>query len=279
MSRWRVLVVIASATAVCVAICLSTHNQVADTIGAVPLVIWLPGAAIVAAADPLSRRVAGTERIYWSLIASMGASVLGGLVLNLAGGLDRTSWSVVTSIVVAVAVVTGLLRRPSTAPEAPADDWAPEAPAEDGVEATPARQSMSRPLRSARRVSLRSVVLLCVAVLLTGGSIVLSEVSSARDLGEQFVELWMLPSPADASNFATRLEVGIDDYETGTTTFLVRVKGDGPKERTWLVQLARRQDWTTTISRARDEEVVATVSLASSPGRILSSVHIDPALR
>src|ERR1700733_9287308 len=85
----RFISVVVALTALCATLAAVTSVAAVDIVFGLPLALFLPGAALVWAIDPWGRRVKGPERIMWSFGASIGMVILGGLLLNLTGGLTR----------------------------------------------------------------------------------------------------------------------------------------------------------------------------------------------
>jgi hypothetical protein len=99
-------------------IAASSNNTIISAIASIPLVLVLPGLAILTAADPDQSILSGVERYFWSGVLSIGFAVLGGLILNVTTSLDRPSWIVllagITGAALVVAFVRARLRLPSS---------------------------------------------------------------------------------------------------------------------------------------------------------------------
>lgn len=221
---------------------------------AVPLALFLPGATLLLAVDPWHTFASGSERWLWSVLGSVAIAVGGGLVLNVTAGLTQVSWSALLFGVVAVAATTATVRRAYLA--ASPVTW---------------RRKLGR-----RGVSVRNTFLSLGAALLLGGALALSVYSSATTDQEHFVELWVLPIPANAGSTATHARVGVTNDEGRELRFDVSITSAGALilSRT-RIALKQGQSWTYRLARKRSATVRATVALASQPGHILDSVTLD----
>jgi hypothetical protein len=97
-------------TAAFALIAASSDNTIISAIAAIPLVLVLPGLALITAADPDRSLLGGAERYFWSGVLSIGCAVLGGLILNAATSLDRPSWIVLLAGLTGAALVVGFVR-------------------------------------------------------------------------------------------------------------------------------------------------------------------------
>lgn len=249
----RFAVGLMAAAIVCAALSSGPAGSAIQIATALPLVLFLPGAALALAVDPWRRRASGSQRLYWSLLGSLAATIAGGLILNLASGLTRTTWLAYLLGVVVVASVASMGRRGHY--ERPTLSWA-------------------TCLRGVR-VPVPAALLSIGAVMLIVGALAVSVYSSSNANREHFVQLWILPIPVGAGSTAARAEVGVTNYEGRRVRFEVSVKAPG------TVLLIRRQvvlgqgqTWTYHLIRHGRVPVLATVSLASQPSRVLDSVRL-----
>jgi hypothetical protein len=207
--------------------------------------------------------------------ASFGLTVLGGIVLNLVGGLTRSSWLVWTGAVIVVCIALKLLlsRRPSRSDLDPATPHADGSDALNSHEAAiggPADQGDSS---GSIRVSLRQAVLLFGAGLICAAALVLSIHTDAATTRESFVQAWVLPSPTE-NVFSTSVQLGLRNHLGGRRTFLVNVTiGKGPT-KVFTVRLADGASWTQVITRYPGERVESTVSTSSQPSVVLTRVDL-----
>ena len=253
----RVILLLVILTALCAAVAATTSVGAVDIVFGLPLALLLPGAALIWAVDPLGLHVKGPERVMWSFGSSIGIVILGGLLLNLTGGLTRQHWLILTSAVVAVTAVAGWLRgaRPV---------------GEEDPGSTPEGE---KPARWATTLSLRSVALLVAAVLVVSGALVLSQRTSAESSREHFVQAWILPQPT-SDVFSVRAQLGLRNEEGNTEVLLIRVKVGSAGTSTRTVDLRDGQEWTHQLRRNPGEPISVTVAVASRPSTILDRVDL-----
>ena len=106
----RVISLLVMGAAACVVLAAVSSVGAVDIVFGLPLTLFLPGVALVWAVDPWKRQVKGAERTMWSFGSSIGIVILGGLILNLTGGLTRQHWLILTAAVVAVCAIAGWIR-------------------------------------------------------------------------------------------------------------------------------------------------------------------------
>jgi hypothetical protein len=114
----RRMVDLAFVTGALALIAASSHTTAIATIAALPLVLFLPGLALIVAVDPDGSLLGGSERYLWSIVVSIAVDVLGGLILNVTSSLDRPSWIVFLAAVTGVSLVVGWLRAGAALPQA-----------------------------------------------------------------------------------------------------------------------------------------------------------------
>jgi uncharacterized membrane protein len=245
------------ATAVCAVVAAVTSVGAVDIIFGLPLAFVLPGAALVWAVDPWRRQVTGAERAMWSVGSSIGIVIMGGLLLNLTGGLTRPHWLILSSAVVAVCAVVGWLRCGTAGGEAfSAGD--------------PEREDWARWLTS---LSLRPVALLLAAVLVVSGALVLSQRTSTESSREHFVQAWILPHPS-GDVFSTSAQLGVRNEEGKAEALVVVVRVGSSQASSTTVDLKDGQEWTDRIARNPGQPISATVALASQSSTILDRVDL-----
>jgi hypothetical protein len=218
-----------------------------DIVFGLPLALFLPGAALIWAIDPWGLAVKGPERFMWSFASSIGIVILGGLLLNLTGGLTRQHWLILSSAVVAITAVAAWLRSGNRVGEEPA--------------------------RWVTTLSLRPVALLVAAVLVVSGALVLSQRTNTESSREHFVQAWILPQPT-GNVFSTTAQLGVRNEEGDTEVLLIRVKVGSSGTSTRTVDLRDGQEWTRQVSRNPGQPVSATVAIASRPSSILDRVDL-----
>lgn len=251
--RVRIALAIGVVGAIAAAVCGTVALPELDVPFAILLAFYLPGAAWLEGGRLLPAVRLQGERIWWSVVASTGTALLGGLLLNVTGGLTRTSWAAFLGSITATGTVFAVIR--------------PRLPGE-----------MERRPRSIRRgpsgYSQRWLWLIPVLLLLAG-AIGLSVYSSRTSDQERFAQLWLVPTPLPAGDYANHMTVGIENQEGRTDTFRVVVEtGQGKTLETRRVRLASGARWTLKLSRPKGAAVEATLALASSPSRVLDTVRL-----
>jgi hypothetical protein len=202
----------------------------------IPLVLFLPGYAIAALAFP-PRTISPAERGIYAIAISIAVAAVGGLILQLAIGLDRAGWAVllgsVTLICAGWAVRLGRLRKPR-----------------------PPRLPWALPF---------AVAAFAAAGLVAGMAIV-----SARD-GQlesrariHFTDFWIAPPrpAADAPPAGTFL-VGLRSHESEASRYILRLARGG-------LLLAERE----AVLRP-GEQRVWDFSTPAGPGPLVASVRQD----
>jgi uncharacterized membrane protein len=244
-------------TALCAAVAAASSVGAVDIVFGLPLALFLPGAALIWAIDPWGLAVKGPERFMWSFASSIGIVILGGLLLNLTGGLTRQHWLILSSAVVAITAVAAWLRSGNRVGEEPARATSEE----------------EEPARWVTTLSLRPVALLVAAVLVVSGALVLSQRTNTESSREHFVQAWILPQPT-GNVFSTTAQLGVRNEEGDTEVLLIRVKVGSSGTSTRTVDLRDGQEWTRQVSRNPGQPVSATVAIASRPSSILDRVDL-----
>jgi uncharacterized membrane protein len=263
---------VALLSAVCAALAAKSGNPVLDTIVSLPFVLYLPGATLMDAIDPFRHQVDGMLRHIWSIGASVGMVILGGLVLNLAGGLTRVHWLVLISgIVVVLAAVTWVRGGGRIAPDDPSEtgtDVIVHRGAHDGPDETEGVQRVRFSL------SLRQGAFLLGAVALVGGAMVLSLHSDAVATREHFVQAWVLPQPQN-DPYSPSVQVGITNDEGKRTSFLVKELVGTKKTASYqVVVLNAGKSWILHVTRVSAQPVQVNVALSSQPKKLLATVSL-----
>lgn len=260
------------ATALCIAIAVITSVPAADTVASLPLALYLPGATLISAIDPHGRNVDGPQRFVLSVGASLGIVIIGGLVLNLTGGLTRYHWLIALASVVFISAVIGWVR--GTAADAGGGG-------NPSSESGPIRKpDGSAPVRRARRgFSLRQGLLLFCAIGVASAAMVLSIHSNERSDREHFAQLWILTQPQNRP-FSKKVQVGMENFEGGPRSFIVlETIGTTTKMHQvvlsqQVVSLREGQKWLHNLTRIAGQQVVVTVALSSNPNKILDTVSL-----
>ena len=249
---------IAVLTAVCAVLAAVSSVGIVDIVFGLPLALFLPGAALVGAVDPWGGQVKGPERAMWAFGSSIGIVILGGLLLNLTGGLTRPHWLILSAAVVAVSAVISWFRSGEPA-------------AVDLPDAHPEGEERAR--RVMGTLSLRACAVLLAAVVVAAGALVLSQRTSAESSREHFVQAWILPQRT-GNVYSTRAQLGVRNEEGGHEVLIIGVRVGSSHASTVTVGLNDGQPWTLEVSRAAGQPVSATVAKASDPSSVLARVDL-----
>jgi uncharacterized membrane protein len=244
--------------AICIGLVAISSDSPVDVIAGLPLAIYLPGAVLVLAIDVGRRHLGLLERQVWTVAASIGLAVIGGLVLNLAWGLTRVSWLVWMSGVICVCAVVGgvRIRRQSSEDGALPDDNTSE------LHSHPRFQ-----------VSLRQGLLLATAVIVCGAALTLSIHSNAVSTRENFVQSWVLPQPVDTVS-SPDVQVGIMNHLGSKRAFVIHVTVGTGRTAQFMVTLGNGATWKHKLVRHPGEQVESAVATAARPSFIISRVYL-----
>jgi uncharacterized membrane protein len=173
-----------------------------------PLTLFLPGYAIVAAAFG-SRELAPPKRTTLSFAVSLMVLALGAFVLNIFPfGLETASWAVLLPLVVIAACRGAALRRDR-----------------------PQRGSAGR--RSLPRPATGSLVLGALAAAIALGALALSERPLPAENAKGFTALWMLPTDEAEDAVA----IGVDSNQHDFHSYRLRVSLGKDQSKTYRVEL------------------------------------------
>jgi uncharacterized membrane protein len=183
--------------------------EIVRLIAALPLALFLPGYAIIAAAFG-SSELAPPKRLALSVATSLTVLVLGTFVLNIFPfGLTTASWAVLLPVVVIAACRGAALRRGR--------------PAVSGE-----RRSASLP-----RPSFSSVAIGAVALAIAVAAIALAQKPLPADDAVGFTALWMLPTDSREDAVA----VGVTSSQHHPTSYRLEVSLGKNQSKTYRVHL------------------------------------------
>ena len=221
----------------------------------IPLVLFAPGYAIVAAVFPEpapdrhGRRGAQlggrAERLALSVGLSMAVAALIGLALNLTPwGLRSSSWAVVLTMVTVAACAVAAWRR------------------------------QGYPVATSRRVSvppLQTVLLLsAAAIVVVAGTV--AWWGAEHERFRPYTQFWIVP--AGTSGF----DLGIRNFESGSRSYIVRVRtAPGSVHQLPVVRLPRGARWGAhgaVSPRLAEVTVLANLYLASRPAHVYRHVRL-----
>lgn len=177
-------------------------------VAGLPLTLFLPGYAIVAAAFG-SRELAPPKRTTLSFAVSLMVLALGSFVLNIFPfGLETASWAVLLPLVVIAACRGAALRR-----QRPQDGRG-------------ARPTLPRPATG-------SLVIGALAAAIALGALALSERPLPAENAKGFTALWMLPT----DKLEDAVAIGVDSNQHDFHSYRLRVSLGKDQSKTYRVEL------------------------------------------
>ncbi|MDX6636027.1 MAG: hypothetical protein QOF06_2230 [Solirubrobacterales bacterium] len=182
--------------------------EIVRLVAGLPLTLFLPGYAIVAAAFG-SRELAPPKRTTLSFAVSLMVLALGSFVLNIFPfGLETASWAVLLPLVVIAACRGAALRR------------------ERPQRARAGRPALPRPATG-------SLVLLALATAIALGALALAERPLPAENAKGFTALWMLPTDKREDVVA----IGVDSNQHEPRSYRLRVSLGKNQSKTYRVAL------------------------------------------
>src|SRR6266852_3562397 len=223
-------------------------DSVPGRILTLPLVLVLPGYALMASVFP--RRSLGTvECLVFSLGLSLVIVVLGGLVLNWTPfGLRASSWSLLLGSITLGACAVALARRRGLRT--------------CHAERTRSISALFRTCHAERTRSIsalygllrikgvgltfRQGLLLGMAVVIICGAIAISNIGAAQQPFPGFTQLWILP--AGGANPKNAVRLGVSNMESTAMEYSLAVNVDGKVVKLWpSIDLKPSEKWETTL--------------------------------
>jgi uncharacterized membrane protein len=188
-----------------------------------PLVLLLPGYALVSALFP-NRSLGVLERLVISLGLSLIIVIIGGLALNWTPfGLRASSWTVLLAGITLAASAVALVRRRGQ--EISTLGWL-------GV--------------GDIGLTLRQGLLLGLAALIVCGGVAVSIIGTSRQSYAGFTQLWILP--AGGANAENAVRLGVSNMESTAMEFRLAVNVDGNVVKEWpSIDLEPNEKWEATL--------------------------------
>ena len=188
-----------------------------------PMVLALPGYAAAAAMFPPGT-LPSAERAVYVVALSVALTTLCGVIVQLVLSLERSVWAVALFSVIAAASWIAVERR-----ERGGAVWTPP--------------------RAVHRLDPRSVVVVALAVAITGWSISISSEGARKARDEvDFSELWVLPrEPADEPGARRTVSIGVKNHEGSPISYRVRVTHAGKRLAAWRIRLADGRRWQASL--------------------------------
>lgn len=228
-------------TAVAAVIILYSGNHVFTALAALPLVFLVPGIAVFRIVKRPTVNLPLGEAFVWIIVASMAVSVLGGLFLNVAGGLTRPHWLILVGSIVLVSTLASFFWNSTPSPKR----------AYNGS------------------ISVRNVLLLGVAAVLLVSAVTLAIVSSDSHT-EHFAQLWLIPSNTPEHGGAYSAQVGVKNFEGRNIRFVVTVyAGDSDVVLRRSINLNNGNSWMSQLQRPKRTGLRATLMSSEAKGQTL----------
>jgi len=250
---------------------LLTSEPWIDAAAAIPLVLVIPGLAILGSLEADRPRLAIGDAFVWSVVISFGSAVAGGLLLNLLGGLTRRNWLIYTAIVVTCATFV-TIRTPSVT-------------ADNAISGGSIKGATvpHRGKGSVRRVnvSMRNLGTATIGLIVLGASFALSY-QSADSMRERFTQLWL--TPISQSSATSRpdtsypeAQIGVHNHEGTEERYAVALfKGAGTTAAaTWSIALGDGATWSKSLPRPPGTSLRVTLTYESGRQQQVQYVTLE----
>jgi uncharacterized membrane protein len=245
----RDLTIAAAAAVLCALVAALVPVEIIRVLAALPLTLYLPGFAIVAAVFD-GEKLPPLKRLTIEVAISLIVLVLSAFVLNVFPfGLTTASWAVLLPLVVSAGCLAAARRRGKAA-----------------------RQARS-PVASIGRPSARTALLVGAAVLIGAASIALAQAPLPAKHADGYTALWMLPTNAEEE----AVVVGVQSNEKDPASYRLEIStGGGSQPKSYRVRLDPGEEKTfeaevppRSIGRTH---VVASLYREGAPGRLFRRV-------
>jgi uncharacterized membrane protein len=229
-----------------------------DCLFGIPMVLVIPGAALLRAFCPSKTRTSFGELVMWAVVGSVGISVLTGFVLNVAGGLTRDHWLIALATIVTTFSIVSLLREASGI-----------------VHHTNSEKHSPRERRWAVRPHFATIVAVTVASLIGVIAIVMSQLSVSASR-EHFAEIWLVPTEVQTTAVVDgpSANFGIKNYEGDTTGFVVSLYAGGSKVMNRVITLHDGAEWNVVVKRPIGLKLRATLRVTGRSTNTIQSVAL-----
>lgn len=240
------LVVVMVLGAVGVALALtSVHPTVVRALFSAPLVLLLPGYALVAALLP-GRSLSVGERAAAAIGTSLAVAVLLGLILDLTpGGLRTTSWAGALGTLTLGSAGAAIVRRRAR---------------------TEARRRV--PMGAGLAGMAVAGALVSIALIAAANGALAHQQQAA------FTQLWMVPSPGAPSG-PRSIEVGLTSHQPAIRVYRVEISSGGHLLRSWSVELRPGQSWLRDVTLAGPGQLPQLHAAIYPPGQVLPYRQVD----
>jgi uncharacterized membrane protein len=216
----RDLTIAAVAAVLCALVAALVPVELIRVIAALPLTLYLPGFALVAASFD-GEDLPPLKRVTIEVGASLILLVLAAFVLNVFPfGLTTASWAVLLTLLVVVGCA-----------------WAARGRGRAEPAQRPSFAAIVRP-------TTRSFVMVGAAVLIGAASIALAQKPLPAKHADGYTALWMLPTDADEE----ALVVGVQSNEQHSAAYRLRISlGGESQSRTYRVKLDPGEERTFKV--------------------------------
>ena len=207
---------------------------------ALPLVLFVPGYALVAAAFPAGR-LGTIERLLFSLGASLAVAALAGLLLHwTALGLRPAAWAVTLGNITLVASLIALVRRNPDKGRG----W---------------RQPANEAVQRSAGMTLVEGGLLGLALLLVASAVLVARDGAIQQRAAGFTQLWVLP---DSAAQVDSVRLGVSNREPGEIGYRLLVTISGTIIGSWpRIMLGPDEQWEATVALPTAQPAAATVEV------------------
>lgn len=191
-----------------------------------PVVLVLPGYALAAALFPPDSLPAA-ERIVYVVALSISVAALGGVIVQLVLGLDRTTWAVLLFLVTLAASAAALVRR------------------------DPMLDERAQPRFVLPRANPLSAAAVLAAGAIAAGAIAIASEGARKERDDiRFTEVWVLPPAGVAAGEERTVSIGLSNQEGHRAAFQVRVTHGGALLAKWGVSIGDGRRWERTLPPA-----------------------------
>jgi len=216
-----------------------------------PLVLVLPGYAIVEALSTRRRR--GSERVVFTLGASLSVAVLAGFLLDaLPWGLRAESWLVALGGVTAIGLVLASARRRATTDPPP-------------------------PLLRRPVARWRAVVVTALAVAAAVLALVVAREGAVDQPQAGFTRLWIQGGPTEGTGV---VRLGVESGELGETSYALHLEVAGRIKQIWspiVLQPGERREVEQQLAPAELRSVIeGKLYLIGVPETVYRRVALNP---
>jgi uncharacterized membrane protein len=186
-----------------------------------PLALFLPGYAVVAAAFP-ERPLRSVEHLLYAGGVSLALTVIGGLGLNLTPwGLRAESWAVLLGGVTLVAAAVAARRRPASAPSG----------------------------ARLERLGIKGASYLLLAAIMIGSAVLVADFGADAAPRSAFTQLWLLPTEGSGS----AVQLGVRSAEQAQVDYRLELWSGERAIGAWpTLALAPDQSWEVTVELPAD---------------------------